>query len=514
MFNTDGFHLIRNTIADTRDGIYIQSSPHGVTIGNVARDLRYGLHYMFSDDNTFEDNRFERGDAGAALMYSRRLTFRRNQFVHNRGFASVGLLLQVCDDVVAEDNLIADNARGVFMEGVRRNTFRGNAIAESDVALVLYDSARDVRFQENSFVGNLSPVQFVGRRTDTVFDHNYWSDNTGLDLDGDGVQDSSYRLSSVFDHLRGNLTAADLFAQGLGATVLARAEQVFPVLDPSPLADAHPLARAPELSRVPRSDAREGARHAGPIAGSVGALAFGLWLFVATDDVGKTMIAFERFSKSFGRVNAVCDLNVTINRGEVVALLGPNGSGKTTSIKAAAGLVLPTRGQVLIGPDRRVSTSPSARNACSFLPQKVSFPEGLTGREVLEFYRRLRKCTADRATEALKLTGLNGASARAVTMYSGGMTQRLALAVALLPQSDVLLLDEPTAALDPDGTCAFYGLIEHGRANGQTVLFSSHQMGDVERLADRFIVLIGGPWPLRSRRLSFPQFSRSADSCG
>jgi Cu-processing system ATP-binding protein len=94
--------------------------------------------------------------------------------------------------------------------------------------------------------------------------------------------------------------------------------------------------------------------------------------------------------------------------------------------------------------------------------------------------------------DALKLTGLNGAANRPVATYSGGMMQRLALAVALLPESPVLLLDEPTAALDPDGLCTFYGLIERRRAGDQTVLFSSHQMGDVERLADRFLVLIEG----------------------
>ncbi len=251
VFHTDGFRLTDNSIQYSRDGLYIQSSPHGVTLRNVARDLRYGLHYMFSDDNVFEDNLFERGAAGAALMYSRRLVFRRNRFLHNRGFASVGLLLQVCDDVVAEDNLIADNARGVFMEGVHRNVFRRNVVADSDTALVLYDSVRETRFQGNAFVGNLSPLELVGRRTDTIVDGNYWSDSGGTDVDGDGVLDRPYRLSSVFDHLRGNLTAADLFAQGLGAKALARAEETFPVLDPVPVVDAHPLARPPALSDVP-----------------------------------------------------------------------------------------------------------------------------------------------------------------------------------------------------------------------------------------------------------------------
>jgi nitrous oxidase accessory protein len=214
-------------------------------------EVRYALHYMFSDDNVFEGNRFERSAAGAALMYSRRLQFRRNQFLRNRGFASVGLLLKACDDVVAEDNLIADNARGVFLEGSYRNVFRRNRIAGSDVAIVVYDSSHDNRFEENVFVGNFSPLQLSGRRTDTVFERNFWSDASAPDLDGDGIRDGEHRLSSVFDHLRGNLTAADLIARGLGAEVLSAAERAFPVLAPVPVLDRHPLAVAPPLPDVP-----------------------------------------------------------------------------------------------------------------------------------------------------------------------------------------------------------------------------------------------------------------------
>jgi nitrous oxidase accessory protein len=121
--------------------------------------------------------------------------------------------------------------------------FVASAILESDTALVLYDSNRDVRFEGNVFSGNLSPLLLVGRHTDTVFDGNFWSDHDEPDLDGDGVRDRPYRLSNVFDHLRGNLTAADLFAQGFGASVLGAAERMFPVLELSPVLDAHPLAR-------------------------------------------------------------------------------------------------------------------------------------------------------------------------------------------------------------------------------------------------------------------------------
>jgi Cu-processing system ATP-binding protein len=204
------------------------------------------------------------------------------------------------------------------------------------------------------------------------------------------------------------------------------------------------------------------------------------------------MIAFRALSKSFGRVEAVKSLTLDVARGEVVALLGPNGSGKTTSIKAAAGLIRPTSGDVLVGEPGRPASDARARQVCSFLPQKVSFPGALTGREVLEFYRALRGCPAGRVSDVLKFTGLNGANRREVGTYSGGMSQRLGLAVAMLPESPVLLLDEPTAALDPDGLCAFYEVIDARRRHQQSVLFSSHQMGDVERLADRFAVIAGG----------------------
>ena len=256
VWDTKGFTFEDNVIEDVRDGFYIQSSSGGTIVRNVARDLRYGLHYMFSDDNTFEENTFENGAAGTALMYSKRIVFRRNRFLRNRGFASVGLLFKACDDVLAEDNLIADNARGIFLEGSYRNVFRGNVVALSDAAIVLYDSCGQNRFEGNSFVGNLTPLALVGHRTDTVFDGNYWSDNDEPDLDGDGLCDRPFPLSSVFDHLRGNLTAADLFSRSLAARALGAAERGFPVLREVEVFDRAPLAHPPALPRVPHQERR------------------------------------------------------------------------------------------------------------------------------------------------------------------------------------------------------------------------------------------------------------------
>jgi len=270
LWNSHGFRLERNVIRDVRDGLYVQSSTGGVIRGNRVTDVRYGLHYMFSDDNLFEDNIFENGAAGAALMYSKRIVFRRNQFIRNRGFASVGLLMKVCDDVLAEDNLLADNARGFFVEGSERNTFRRNVIAGSDVAVVLYDSVSRQRFESNSFVSNRTPLLLVGTRTDTVFSGNYYSSNLEPDLDGDGESDRAFTLGSVFDHFRGNVIAADLLVDTPAAEALALAESTFPVLRRVSVADEHPLAHAPLLPGVPSADRARGPGSAAGIALSAG----------------------------------------------------------------------------------------------------------------------------------------------------------------------------------------------------------------------------------------------------
>ena len=204
------------------------------------------------------------------------------------------------------------------------------------------------------------------------------------------------------------------------------------------------------------------------------------------------MMVFRGFRKVFGPHIAVHDLSLEIAPGEVVALLGPNGSGKTTSLKAAAGLIQPTAGGIWIGSAAGAASTPDTRKLLSFLPQRVAFPDNLTGHEVLDFYRGIRGTAPQRIGEVLRFASLNGAASRLVGTYSGGMVQRLGLAVALLPDAPLLLLDEPTAALDPDGLSTFYALIDRHTHDGRTVLFTSHQLSDAERLADRFAVLVDG----------------------
>ena len=201
------------------------------------------------------------------------------------------------------------------------------------------------------------------------------------------------------------------------------------------------------------------------------------------------MIRFDSATKRFAGRVVVDALTIEIRGGEVTALLGPNGSGKTTTLKMAAGLIRPDGGSVTI--ECRPSWEAAARADLAYLPQRVAFPEALTGREIVEFYRALRGAPADSAQRALRFAALNGAGGRAVGTYSGGMAQRLGLAVATLPGARMLLLDEPGAALDPEGLAGFHRLLREERGK-RTVLFTSHQIAEVERVADRVLVLNRG----------------------
>lgn len=240
-----------NVISDTRDGMYVQSCNGNQIRRNKVFNLRYGLHYMFSDRNVFEDNLFSGNVAGAAIMYSNHIEFRRNSFIHNRGFSSFGILFQECTGLLAEDNFFIDNATGIFMEALRKTTFRRNVIAENDVAMQMFSSSDDNVFTENNFVENLSPMQLVGKSTTTKWSQNgrgnFWSDYEGYDMNEDGTGDISHRVQNVFEYMEGNYPRLRLYLNSPAAQALAAAEKTFPIFKVSPEADSAPLIRAVEL---------------------------------------------------------------------------------------------------------------------------------------------------------------------------------------------------------------------------------------------------------------------------
>jgi ABC-type multidrug transport system ATPase subunit len=206
----------------------------------------------------------------------------------------------------------------------------------------------------------------------------------------------------------------------------------------------------------------------------------------------KTVIQVEHLTKRFGDRTAVHDVSFTVKEGEVFAMLGPNGSGKTTTMRSIIGLTIPTVGRIAVNGLDVQHYPREARHVMSYLPQRVVFPETMTARELVHFYARLRRLPSGAAEMALDRGDFGEASDRTVGGFSGGMTQRLGLVIMSLADAPVLLLDEPTASLDPQGVKRFREFVLHQRENGRTILFSTHLLAEAEQLADRVAIFVGG----------------------
>lgn len=204
------------------------------------------------------------------------------------------------------------------------------------------------------------------------------------------------------------------------------------------------------------------------------------------------MIEVRGLGKRFGNVTALDGVSFQVQPGEIFALLGPNGSGKTTTLKCLAGLTLPSAGQIFIQGIDLARQPIAAKSTLSYLPQRIAFPEQVTAREVLDFYRRLRKLPQGRVEAVLEHCDFPDALDRSVSEFSGGMMQRLGIAVAMLADAPILLLDEPTASLDPESAAGFRAFLGSLREAGKTIVFSSHVLSDVDLLADRVAILVGG----------------------
>ena len=211
-------------------------------------------------------------------------------------------------------------------------------------------------------------------------------------------------------------------------------------------------------------------------------------------------VAVENLTKVFPApfrrqpIVAVRDLNLRVEPGEVYGLLGPNGSGKTTTLKIILGLVSPTRGQTkFFG---RNSTLVESREAVGFLPENPYFHRFLSGKETLRFFGKLCGMSGsrldDRARELLALVGLANAAHQRLSSYSKVMLQRIGLAQALINEPQLVVLDEPTAGVDPAGSRDIRDLIVDLKRRGVTVLLSSHLLSQVQEICDRVGILAKG----------------------
>lgn len=213
-----------------------------------------------------------------------------------------------------------------------------------------------------------------------------------------------------------------------------------------------------------------------------------------------TPVEIEHLTKVFpvplrrGRIVAVHDLSLRVDKGEVYGLLGPNGSGKSTTLKILLGLVTATRGTTRVFGEE--SRSVRSRKDVGFLPENPYFYKFLTGAETVRFFGKLSGLGGDaleaRVAELLELVGLKDAAQRRVGSYSKGMLQRIGLAQALVQDPGLLVLDEPTAGVDPVGSREIRDLILELKARGKTVLLCSHLLSQVQEVCDRVGILARG----------------------
>ncbi|NNE71527.1 MAG: ABC transporter ATP-binding protein [Rhodothermales bacterium] len=202
-------------------------------------------------------------------------------------------------------------------------------------------------------------------------------------------------------------------------------------------------------------------------------------------------IRLAGLSKSFGTLNVLDGLDLEFRPGETTAVIGPNGAGKTTMIKSILGLVKPSSGEIRVLGES-VADGHTYREHIGYMPQAPAFPENLSGREVIGLLHTFRHRRGAAELELLRRFGLDGELDKPVRTLSGGTRQKLSAVLAFMFEPAILILDEPTAGLDPVASAALKDYVHERAEAGATVVLTSHVMADLEELCDRVVFLMDG----------------------
>lgn len=233
-----------NTISGQRDGIYFEFVMKGTINNNLSQgNLRYGLHFMFSDSCAYTGNTFRDNGAGVAVMYSKTVQMQQNRFIDNWGGASYGLLLKEITDSEITHNLFLKNTVGIYAESSNRVHVAENDFVENGWGLKVQSSCIDNAFTRNNFIANSFDVATAGRQNHSRFDGNYWDKYQGYDLDRDGVGDVAFRPVRLFAYLVQQNPPALILMRSLFIDMLDMAERILPVMTPPTLQDNQPVMR-------------------------------------------------------------------------------------------------------------------------------------------------------------------------------------------------------------------------------------------------------------------------------
>ncbi len=248
----NGFHLWKctdiriesNTIEGMRDGIYLEFVKNSHISNNRSRkNIRYGLHFMFSDHNEYHHNEFRENGAGVAVMFSKFIQMHHNDFQYNWGTASYGLLLKEINDSEIMNNNFEQNTIGINIDGCNRINYRGNQFVRNGWAIRFTGGCYTNIFEYNNFRHNTFDLSYNSRLNDNKFEANYWSEYTGYDLDRDGIGDVAFRPVKLFSFVVNKTPETIILMRSLFVDLINFSEKVSPIFTPDALKDIRPLMK-------------------------------------------------------------------------------------------------------------------------------------------------------------------------------------------------------------------------------------------------------------------------------
>lgn len=250
LWHSDHIDIENNIITHVRDGIYLEFANFCNIRNNVStNNLRYGLHFMFSNDDLYEHNTFKNNGAGVAVMFSKNIKMFNNEFRENWGTASYGMLLKEINDSEIAGNKFIQNTIGISIEGSNRVTYRQNDFEGNGWAIKSRGACYTNLFVGNNFLHNSFDLSYNSKLNDNKFEGNYWSEYTGYDLDKDGIGDVPYRPVKLFSYVANRTPEAIILLRSLFIDIIDFSEKVSPVFTPENLVDA-----APRTKRITYAD--------------------------------------------------------------------------------------------------------------------------------------------------------------------------------------------------------------------------------------------------------------------
>jgi nitrous oxidase accessory protein len=243
-WKSDSMQITANTISGHRDGIYFEFVTNSVIWRNNSfNNLRYGLHFMFSNDDAYISNIFENNGAGVAVMFSKGVKMFSNYFKENWGDAAYGILLKEINDSYIEGNHFERNTAAIFAEGANRIVLQKNVFINNGWAFKIQASCTDIVLQKNNFIGNTFDVGTNGSLVLNHFNNNYWDKYEGYDLDRDRTGDVPYRPVSMYSMIIEKNPPAMMLFHSFIVSLMDKSEKVIPSLTPENLKDEHPLMK-------------------------------------------------------------------------------------------------------------------------------------------------------------------------------------------------------------------------------------------------------------------------------